>query len=165
MVKKQADRVDGLAEKYKSQDAKHTQTANKETELFKAALNNPTYGVIVGDLYGYITDVNDNILRMYGTTDKTEFIGKNILQFTVKTDVERAVNDSLKMIIANQGQKSEYLAIRKNREEVPVEVTTNFIRDDNAEKIGFVNTIRILPFSSEKNEKGLSGYSSSELLR
>jgi len=150
MVKEQTDRADGLVEKYKAQDAKQTQTANKETELFKAALNNPTYGVIVGDLYGYITDVNDNILRMYGTTEKTEFIGKNILKFAVKTDVERAVNASLKMIIANEGQKSEYRAIRKDREEVPVEVTTNFIRDENAEKIGFINTIRILPVSSEK---------------
>jgi len=150
MVKEQTDRADGLVEKYKAQDAKQTQTANKETELFKAALNNPTYGVIVGDLYGYITDVNDNILRMYGTTEKTEFIGKNILKFAVKTDVKRAVNASLKMIIANEGQKSEYRAIRKDREEVPVEVTTNFIRDENAEKIGFINTIRILPVSSEK---------------
>lgn len=150
MVKEQTDRADGLVEKYKAQDARQTQTANKETELFKAALNNPTYGVIVGDLYGYITDVNDNILRMYGTTEKTEFIGKNILKFAVKTDVERAVNASLKMIIANEGQKSEYRAIRKDREEVPVEVTTNFIRDENAEKIGFINTIRILPVSSEK---------------
>lgn len=150
MVKEQTDRADGLVEKYKAQDARQTQTANKETELFKAALNNPTYGVIVGDLYGYITDVNDNILRMYGTTEKTEFIGKNILKFAVKTDVKRAVNASLKMIIANEGQKSEYRAIRKDREEVPVEVTTNFIRDENAEKIGFINTIRILPVSSEK---------------
>jgi hypothetical protein len=54
------------------------------------------------------------------------------------------------MIIANQGQKSEYRAIRKNREEVPVEVTSSFIRDENGEKIGFINTIRILPFPSEK---------------
>jgi PAS domain S-box-containing protein len=153
MVKKQADRVDGLAKKYKAQDAKQTQTANKETELFKAALNNPTYGVIVGDLYGYITDINDNILKMYGTTDKTEFIGKNILKFAVKTDVQRALNDSLNMITANQGQKSEYRAIRKNREEVPVEVTSSFIRDENGEKIGFINTIRILPFPLEKKCK------------
>jgi PAS domain-containing protein len=70
MVKKQAAQVDGLAEKYKAQDAKQTLTANKETELFKAALNNPSHGVIVGDLYGYVTDVNDNILKMYGTPTK-----------------------------------------------------------------------------------------------
>jgi PAS domain S-box-containing protein len=150
MVKKQADCADGLAEKYKAQDAKHTQTAYNESELFKAALNNPAHGVIVGDLYGYITDVNDNILKMYGTTDKTEFIGKNILKFAVKTDVQHALSDTLNMIIANQGQKSKYRAIRKNQEEVPVEVTSSFIRDENGEKIGFINAVKILPFPSEK---------------
>ena len=90
---------------------------------------------------------------MYGTTEKTEFIGKNVFSFTVKKDKQRAVNNSLNMIMADQGQKSEYRAIRKNGEEVQVGVITEFIRDENGEKIGFVNTITILPFNSEKNEK------------
>ena len=116
--------------------------------MFSAALG-ASDGVIVGDLYGYITDVNDAILKMYGAADKTEFIGKNILNFAVKTDKERAVNDTLNMIIANQGRKSEYRARMKNGEEVPVEVTTAFIRDENGEKIGFVDIIRNLPFGKK----------------
>jgi PAS domain S-box-containing protein len=150
MAIKQANSADALAEKFKSQEAKRTQTTTVESEFFQDTLNNINDGVIVGDLYGYITDVNDSILKMYGTTDKAEFIGKNVFSFTVKNDKQRAVNNSLNMIMGNQGQKSEYRAIRKNGEEIQVEVTTEFIRDENGEKIGFVNTISILPFSEKK---------------
>ena len=150
MAEKQANSADALAEKFKSQDAKRTQAATMESEFFQDALNNTSDGVIVGDLYGYISDVNDSILKMYGTTDKTEFIGKNVFSFTVKSDKQRAVNNSLNMLMADQGRKNEYRAIRKNGEEIQVEVTTEFIRDENGEKIGFVNTIRTLPFSSNK---------------
>ena len=121
-----------------------------ESKFFQEALNNTGSGVIVGDLYGYITDVNVSILKMYGTTNKSEFIGKNVFSFTVKNDKQRAVNNSLNMIVADQEQKSEYRAIRKNGEEIQVEVNTEFIRDENGEKIGFVKTITILPFTSEK---------------
>ncbi len=150
MTKRQANSSHALAEKFKSQDAKRTQAAISESEFFQNALNNTSDGVIVGDLYGYITDVNESILKMYGTTDKTEFIGKNVLSFAIKNDKQRAVNNSLNMIIADQGQRSEYRAIRKDGEEIQVEVNTEFIRDENAEKIGFINTIAIIPFISEK---------------
>ncbi len=150
MTKRQANSSHALAEKFKSQDAKRTQAAASESKFFQDSLNNTSDGVIVGDLYGYITDVNEAILKMYGTTDKTEFIGKNVLSFAVKNDKQRAVNNSLNMIIADQGQKSEYRAIRKDGKEIQVEVTTEFIRDENGEKIGFVNTITIMPFISEK---------------
>jgi len=149
-VKKINGSGNGLVEKFKAQDAKYAQTATKESSLFQAVLNDTVDGVIVGDLYGYITDVNDVILKMYGAADKTEFIGKNILSFTVKSDKQRAVNNSLNMIMADRGLKTEYRATRKNGEEIQVEVTSAFIRDENGEKIGFVNTVRILPFSSEK---------------
>ena len=150
MSKKQANSAYRLAEKFKNQDAKRTQTTTLESKFFQEALNNTGSGVIVGDLYGYITDVNESILKMYGTTNKSEFIGKNVFSFTVKNDKQRAVNNSLNMIVADQGQKSEYRAIRKNGEEIQVEVNTEFIRDENGEKIGFVNTITILPFTPEK---------------
>ncbi len=150
MTKKQANNSHALAEKFKNQDAKRTQIATMESEFFQDALNDTNDGVIIGDLYGYITDVNESILKMYGTTDKTEFIGKNVFSFTVKKDKQRAVNNSLNMIMADQGQKSEYRALRKNGEEVQVGVITEFIRDENGEKIGFVNTITILPYNLEK---------------
>jgi PAS domain S-box-containing protein len=151
MAKKQANSTtDALVEKFKSQEAKRIQATTMKSEFVHDTLNTTSDGVIVGDLYGYITDVNESILKMYGTTDKTEFIGKNVFSFAVKNDKQRAVNNSLNMIMADQGQKSEYRAIRKNGEEIQVEVTTAFMRDENAEKIGFVNTITILPFTSEK---------------
>jgi PAS domain S-box-containing protein len=138
-----------LVEKFKTQDAKGSQKAANDLERFSSALGMSSDGVIVGDLYGFITDVNDTIIKMFGATDKSEFVGKHVLNFTVKSDKERAVNESLNMIISDQGRKGEYRALTKNGEEVPVEVTTAFIRDENGEKIGFVDIIRNLPLGKK----------------
>jgi len=148
--KEKTDDEGSLVKKFKAQDAEGSQKAADESELFSAALKMSSDGVIVGDLYGYITDVNDTIVKMLGASDKSEFVGKHVLNFTVKSDKKRAVNDSLNMLMSNQGRKSEYRVLTKSGKEIPVEVTTSFIRDENGEKIGFVDIIRTLPFSSEK---------------
>ena len=121
-----------------------TQKNKAEDELrrFSAAVRTSLDGIITGDLNGNITDVNDAVLRMYGCTDKRDLIGKNVLDFVVERDRERALRDSMESMRTGQGRTTEYRALTKNGAEVPIEITTGFIRNEQGEPIGFVDIVR-----------------------
>jgi PAS domain S-box-containing protein len=99
-------------------------------------------GIVIGDLYGYISDVNETTVRMFGAGDKTEIVGKHILQFVVKEEKGRAIQNSLALITSDQGMSQNYRVRLKSGEEVTLQVTTTFMRDEYGEKIGFINIIR-----------------------
>ena len=116
--------------------------AEEELRRFTAAVRTSLDGIITGDLNGNITDVNDAVLRMYGCTDKDDLIGKNVLDFVVEKDRERALQESIETIRTGQGRTTEYRVLTKNGNEVPVEITTGFITDELGEPIGFVDIVR-----------------------
>jgi PAS domain S-box-containing protein len=101
-------------------------------------------GIIIGDLWGYISDVNEVIVKMYGAKDKSEFVGKHVLEFLVKEEKGRAVQNSLDSIANEQGEKQEYRVRTKSGKEITVEVTTDFISSKQGEKIGFIDIVRKL---------------------
>ncbi len=115
--------------------------AEEELRRFSTAVRTSLDGIITGDLNGNITDVNDAVLRMYGCTDKRDLIGKNVLDFVVDRDRERALQDSMESMRTGQGRTTEYRALTKNGAEVPIEITTGFIRNEQGEPIGFVDII------------------------
>jgi PAS domain S-box-containing protein len=116
--------------------------AEEELRRFIAAVRTSLDGIITGDLNGNITDVNDAVLRMYGCTDKGDLIGRNVLDFVVEGDRERALQESMETIRTGQGRTTEYRVLTKNGSEVPVEITTGFITDEQGEPIGFVDIVR-----------------------
>jgi two-component system NtrC family sensor kinase len=107
-----------------------------------ALSKNAANGIIVGDLYGYISDVNESIVKMYGASDKSEIVGKHYLEFLVKGERGQAVQRSIAAIINNQELNDEYRVRLKNGEEMKIEVATSFLRDQNGEKIGFIDVVR-----------------------
>jgi len=135
-------------------EAKSAQKIIRKSALFSAAVKMSLDGIIIGDLNGYITDVNDAILKMYGAAEKSEFEGKHVIDFLVESDRESALRDSLDSLSSGQGRTSEYLALSKSGEEVPIEVTTAFLRDENGENIGFVDIVRNIS-NRKKNEEEL----------
>ncbi|MCW4009647.1 MAG: PAS domain-containing protein [Candidatus Bathyarchaeota archaeon] len=102
-------------------------------------------GIIVGDLWGYIHDVNEVVVKIFGAADKSEFVGKHVLDFVVKEERSRAVQESLDTIVSNQNTTKEHRVRIKSGKEIRVEVTINLLRDKQGEQIGFVDVIKVLP--------------------
>jgi PAS domain S-box-containing protein len=98
-------------------------------------------GIVVGDLWGYISDVNQAVVKMYGAKDKSEFIGKHALEFLVKEEKARATQNSLGSIANNQPHKNKYRVRLRSGAEVAVEITSDFIRNKKGENIGFIDII------------------------
>ncbi len=107
-------------------------------------LNNcdPNDGIIIGDLWGYITDVNDVALKLVGASDKKEFAGKHVLNFVVKEERTRVVQESLNSIANNQERIERCRVLALNGEVIPVEINVHFLRDQNGQAIGFIDLIR-----------------------
>jgi PAS domain S-box-containing protein len=116
--------------------------AEQESRRFSAAIRASLDGIVTGDLNGNIADVNEALLRMFGSADKSDLIGKNVLDFLVEGDRARALQDSMESMKTGQGKTIEYRALTKNGTEIPVEITTGFIKGEQGEPIGFVDIVR-----------------------
>jgi PAS domain S-box-containing protein len=101
-----------------------------------------TDGVVIGDLWGYISDVNDVVVKWYGANDKSEFVGKHVLEFLMKEERSRAVQESLNSIVSGHERIREYRVRSKTGEELTLNVTISYIRDKDGQKIGFIDIIK-----------------------
>jgi PAS domain S-box-containing protein len=115
----------------------------KQTGQFLTAENSPE-GIVMGDLWGYITDVNDVIVNLYGAKDKSEFIGKHLLNFVNKEERGRLTKKSFDAIASDQGWTDKCRVVSKNGQELLLEVRVEYIWDKQGEKIGFIDFVRIL---------------------
>lgn len=113
-----------------------------EESALQSAINTCKDGVVIGDLWGYITHVNEAVVKMLGASDASIFVGKHVLNFLPEEDRGRVVTESLNSIATNQGRTGMYRVISKSGEELQLEVTVDFIRDKQGEKIGFIDIVR-----------------------
>lgn len=105
-------------------------------------LRNTNDGVVMGDLWGYITDVNQVILDLYGAKDKKEFVGKNVLNFLVKEERQRAVKESMDSITNGKNKTLNYCIQLKNGQQLTLLVKTILMKDENGNQTGFINIVK-----------------------
>jgi len=113
----------------------------ENTEVF-VSFETSSEAIVMGDLWGYITDVNQAAVKLFGAKDKTEFIGKHVLNFVVKDDRSRAVENSLDSIRRKEGKIEKYGAVLKSGKEIALCVKTAFIVDKEGERVGFIDFIK-----------------------
>jgi PAS domain S-box-containing protein len=105
-------------------------------------LRNTSDGVIMGDLWGYITDVNQVILDLYGADDKKEIVGKNVLNFLVKEERQRAVKESMDSITNGKSKTLNYCVQLKDGKQLTLLVKTILMKDENGQQTGFINIVK-----------------------
>lgn len=138
--------------------------AEQESRRFSAAIRASLDGIVTGDLNGNIADVNEAVLRMFGSADKSELIGKNVLDFLVEGDRARALQDSMESMKTGKGKTIEYRALTKNGIEIPVEITTGFIKGEQGEPIGFVDIVRNITERKKAEDRAYSSQKKFESL-
>ncbi|MGA2767807.1 MAG: PAS domain S-box protein [Candidatus Bathyarchaeia archaeon] len=125
-----------------AEDITERKQVEQELHRFSVAIKTSLDGVISGDLNGNIADVNEAALRMYGGTDKSDLIGKNVIDLLVERDRTRALHDSMESMRTGRGKTVEYCALTKSGIEIPIEITTAFMKEEQGEPTGFVDIIR-----------------------
>ncbi len=115
---------------------------SQQLQIFSRAVEMSIDGIIIGELSGKITYVNDALLKIYGTTDKAEIVGRRIVEFIAEQDRERATQTSMKVLRTGKGFAGEFAALTKSGAEIPIEVTVAIINDENGKPIGFIDILR-----------------------
>ncbi|MCW4023955.1 MAG: PAS domain S-box protein [Candidatus Bathyarchaeota archaeon] len=113
-----------------------------EPHLFSLAVELSLDGVVIGDVDGYITYVNNAALKMFGGLDKKDAIGRHVIEFVAERDRAKVAQRSLTSSLKLDGMVNEFFALKKTGEEFPVEVTTAPIKNSAGKQIGFIDILR-----------------------
>ena len=98
--------------------------------------------VVISDIDGKIIDVNEATLKMYGTEDKENLIGKSSYDLIAPEDREKALAGMKETLGKGYVKRLEYNIITKDGGRVPVEMSVAIMKDVDGKPIGFVGISR-----------------------
>jgi PAS domain S-box-containing protein len=114
-------------------------TASEASTILKNSKN----GVVTGDIWGYISDVNRVLVMMFGAKSKKDFVGKHVLNFVSKEDRTRVNQNSMDSIESDKGKIETYKITQSDGKEVPLKVKMLLIKDRQNVKVGFLDIVKV----------------------
>ena len=99
-------------------------------------------GVVVTDLEGKITDLNEAQLRMFGYKEKKEIIGKGGFDFIVERDRERAFKEVVKVFEEGYNIGATYGVVDNKGKEFESELSTALLHDAAGKPAGLITVMR-----------------------
>jgi PAS domain S-box-containing protein len=121
-----------------------TKRKQVEEELLRLsiAVRMSTDSIVLTDLGGKITEVNEAALRMYGTDEKRDLVGRSAFEFIVPEEQSQAFVEMAETLEKGYIKDRRYHAITKNGSRVPVEMSAALMTDRKGKPTGFVGIIR-----------------------
>jgi PAS domain S-box-containing protein len=93
--------------------------------------------IIITDLDAKIVDINEATMKMYGTDNREDLIGKNLLALIVPTRREAVLEDIREVWKKGYSEGREYLFV-SNGYKVPVEMRSCLVKSTDGKPVGFV---------------------------
>jgi len=121
-----------------------TEHKKAEEDLIRlsSAAKMTTDSIVISDIDAKIIDVNEATLKMYGTDDKRDLIGKNSFDLIAPEDREKALAGTKETLGRGYVKGREYNIITKDGGRVPVEMSVAIMKDVDGKPIGFVGISR-----------------------
>ena len=121
-----------------------TERKRMEEELIRLsdAFMMSTDSIVITDLEGRITEVNEASLKMHGTQDKRALIGKDAFAIIAPEDREMALANLSKIIEAKSLVDQEYHILTNDGRKILVESSASVIRGKDGKPVGFVGVTR-----------------------
>jgi PAS domain S-box-containing protein len=110
--------------------------------LLNDAVRMSTDSIVITDLNGTILDVNKASLRLYGSEDKNDLIGKNSLELIVPEERPGALRSQTENLNTGHVRETEYHVITKSCDKILVEMSSAVMKDALGRPIGFVTVSR-----------------------
>jgi PAS domain S-box-containing protein len=114
-----------------------------QNQLFSRAVEVSFDAIVMGETDGIIAYVNNAAMELFGYS-KEELIGRHVLEFVSSNDKQRALRLSLEAMKTGQGYLSKFDVLRKDKTELPIEVTASIITNGEGKAVGFIDIIRSL---------------------
>jgi PAS domain S-box-containing protein len=144
--------IDAVAERM----GRITERKRAEEELVRLsnAVRMSTDSIVISDLDGKIIDVNEATLKMYGTADKRDLIGKDSFDLIAPEELEKALAGTKEVLEKGYVTSREYHIITKDGGRVPVEMSVAIMKDADGKPIGSVGISRDIT-ERKKTEEAL----------
>ncbi len=132
-----------------------TERKRAEEELIRlsSAVKMSADSIVIGDLDAKIIDVNEATLKMYGTIDKRDLIGKSSFDLIAPEEREKALAGMKEVLEKEYVKGREYNIITKDGSRIPVEMNTAIMKDADGKPIGFVAISRDITERRKMEEK------------
>ena len=134
-------KVAGLKEYAKNLE-RVVEERTKEIKKLSEAVKASTESIVISDLEGKITDVNEATLKMYGTDDKEDLVGKSSFDLIAPEDREKAFAAMKKAMEKGYVKDQKHHIVIKNGSKLSVEMSVAIMKDVNGEPRGFVDVTR-----------------------
>jgi PAS domain S-box-containing protein len=118
-------------------DITERKRAEQELRIKSNAIQSSINGIAFGDLNGNITYINDASLRLWGTDDPLEILGKPAVTFAQSEEEGLKI---LKEVLEKGYWFGEVTGIRKDGMPITVELSASMIRDDHGKPIGLMSS-------------------------
>ena len=123
-------------------DVTERKKAEEELIRLSSAVKMTTDSIVISDIDGKIIDVNEATLKMYGTEDKKDLIGKSSYDLIAPEQLEKALASAKETLEKGYVKGREYNVITKDGGRVPVEMSVALMKDVDGKPIGFVGISR-----------------------
>ena len=117
----------------------HTQSKDVETNLLKSMdevrkneeklqriFECVADGVVVTDLHGTVTELNEQIVQIHGAGPKENLLGKNVLEFIALRDQKEAVKRMQKLSQQGGSETGEFSLLRADGSEFSAEIRQGY---------------------------------------
>ena len=135
---------DGRLCGYRGIDRDITERKRAEEELIRLsnAVRMTNDSIVISDLEAKIIEVNEATLRMYGTDDKRDLIGKNSFDLFAPEDRDKAIAGTKEVLERGYVDNREYHIITKDGSTVLVAMNVAIMKDVDGKPTGFVAVTR-----------------------
>ena len=99
-------------------------------------------GVVVTDLEGRVTELNEAQLRMFGYKEKVEVIGAAGFDFIAEQDRERAFKEIVKVYKEGYNIGAAYMVVDNAGKAIEAELSTALLHDAEGKPTGFITVMR-----------------------
>jgi PAS domain S-box-containing protein len=132
-----------------------TERKKTEEELTRLsnAINTSSDSIIISGLDGKIIEVNEVTLKMYGTDDKMELIGKSAVDLIAPEEQKKVLLGMKEMMEKGFLKNQEYTAVTKNGSRIPVDMSSVITKDANGKATGFVSISRDITERKQSEEE------------
>ena len=123
-------------------DINERKQVEEESIRLSNAVRMSTESIVLVDLNGNITDVNDASLKMYGADAKSALVGRSAFDLIDPKEREEAMATMKEVLKTGYVRNHEYRVITKDGSRVPVEMSVSIMKGADGEPIGFVGVTR-----------------------
>jgi PAS domain S-box-containing protein len=133
---------------------KQAEEALRESkEKLQQMFESVTDGIVVIDLNGVITEVNQRTVEIQGYKSKGELFGKSALKLVAPRDHERIAKNMRQAIKEGHIGNMEYTLLKANGTEFPAELSTSVLRDALGKPVAHITIVRDITKRKQAQEQ------------